>query len=65
MWKTRLMIERSTVQRKYFEGYKFRRFRCFPAKHENYFRKNEWMPIVTWLNNACNLRNLFSVKSKF
>ena len=46
-----------TVQCKYFEGYKFRRFRCFPTKHENYFRENEQMPIVTWLNYACNPQN--------
>ena len=55
----------STVQRKYFEGYKFRRFCCFPAKCENYFRKNERTPIVMWLNYACNLQNLFSMKAKF
>ena len=36
-----------TVQHKYFEGYKFRGFRCFPAKHENYFRENERTPIVS------------------
>ena len=53
------------VQHKYFEGYKFRGFCCFPAKHENYFRENEQTPIVLWLNYACNLQNLFSVKSKF
>ena len=65
MWKTRSMIERSTVQRNYFEGYKFCGFRCFPAKCKNYFRENEWTPIVTWLNYACNTWDLFSVKSKF
>ena len=36
----------STVQRKYFEGYKFRGFRCFPAMSKNYFRENERMPIM-------------------
>ena len=55
----------NTVQRKYFEGYKFRRFHCFPAKCENYFRENERTPIVMWLNYACDPRNLFSAKSKF
>ena len=39
-----------------FEGYKFRGFRCFPAKHENYFHKNKQMPIVMWLNYyACKV----------
>ena len=55
----------NTVQRKYFEGYKFRRFHCFPAKRKNYFCKNEQTPIVMWLNYACDPRNLFSTKSKF
>ena len=36
----------NTVQCKYFKGYKFRGFRCFPAKRENYFHENERMPIV-------------------
>ena len=48
-----------------FWGYKFRWFCCFPAKRKNNFCKNEWTPIITWLNYACNLWNLFSVKSKF
>ena len=55
----------TTVQHKYFEGYKFHGFHCSPAKHKNYFRENEWTPTVTWLNYACNLRNLFTAKSKF
>ena len=55
----------TTIQHKYFEGYKFHRFCCSPAKLKNYFCENEWMPTVTWLNYSCNLRKLFSVKSKF
>ena len=54
-----------TIQHKYFKGYKFHEihgFHCFPAKRKNYFRKNEWTPIVTGLNYACNL---FPAKSKF
>ena len=50
-----------TIQHKYFEGYKFR---CFPTKCKNYFHKNEQTPIVTWLNYACDLWNLFFVISK-
>ena len=54
-----------TVQLKYFKGYKFHRFRCFPAKRKNYFFENEWTPIVTWLNYACNPRNFFPRNQNF
>ena len=47
-------IGRATEQCKYFEGYKFCGFCFFPAKHENYFHENEWMPTVMWLNYACD-----------
>ena len=38
----------------------------FPFKLKNYFYKNEWMAIVTWLNYACDLQNQnFNKSTKF
>ena len=52
----------STIQCKYFKGYKI------PVSLQSVkiiSAKNEQTPIVIWLNYACNLQNLASVKSKF
>ena len=52
----------STIQCKYFKGYKI------PVSLQSVkiiSAKNEQTLIVIWLNYACNLQNLASVKSKF
>ena len=48
-----------TIQHKIFEGYKFQGFCFFPSKHEN-----EWMASHMAINYACDLQNLFFLKSK-